>query len=263
MFPVSIVGAHAERILFAEEQKMRRRIGFTLIELLVVISIIALLIALLLPALGKARQATKQVLCLGNLHNIGLAMGMYADANNGLVPRATNRGRLRWYTAFMPYLPEGAGEDDFRRSQIFRCPSYPVAEQRIGYVVNGWKFLSTADEFGFETTEPTALDAFDRPSTTIYLADNAFGPWRPILKGLNDERTNLNDVWSPNHLPSSPFEDVTQGRRVARDRHGPGCNVLLVDQHARWMAAKDMTADDWRRDWSTEGRRRRNRSGRR
>jgi len=63
-----------------------RKSGFTLIELLVVVAIIALLIAILLPSLGRAREKAKLTQCLSNLKQLGLATFMYQGENNGFYP---------------------------------------------------------------------------------------------------------------------------------------------------------------------------------
>ena len=69
------------------DKPLSRRRAFTLIELLVVISIIALLIAILLPALGRAREQARRVQCAGpNLRSIGLAFSMYANDFKGWLP---------------------------------------------------------------------------------------------------------------------------------------------------------------------------------
>jgi len=65
---------------------MNKQKGFTLVELLVVISIIALLMAILLPALAKARELGKRAVCMDNLKQLGLAWVLYCDNNNEKVP---------------------------------------------------------------------------------------------------------------------------------------------------------------------------------
>ncbi|MDH4238965.1 MAG: type II secretion system GspH family protein [Phycisphaerae bacterium] len=224
--------------------------GFTLIELLVVIAIIALLMAILLPALQKAREQAKDAICRSNMRQIGMGAQLYAEAWQSQIPRGWggNPGQT-WYMLFMPYLAQRPIDNDYRNVKIYRCPSYPDTDQTVCYVVNGWEFRSETDMVGYETREPTPLSACRNLASTIYLADNEYGPapWRPIIRKADDEGWNRCDVWDPGHLPSSNSQDTYRGRRVARDRHkNNGCNNLFLDWHVEWIAAEKMTINMWR-----------------
>jgi prepilin-type N-terminal cleavage/methylation domain-containing protein/prepilin-type processing-associated H-X9-DG protein len=90
-----------------------RRVTFTLIELLVVIAIIALLAALLLPALNAAREKTRRVSCASNLRNVGLAMRAYADDADEFFPDGDNALGLNKLVV----------QGNVRTLQSFVCPS--------------------------------------------------------------------------------------------------------------------------------------------
>ena len=226
----------------------KSRGGFTLIELLVVIAIIAILAAMLLPALAKAKQKAHAIACMNNLKQVGLGMLMHADENDDMIPRGNDK---RWWFVFMPYIPEGGTERDFRNIKIFMCPSYPLPKrtpnrkQVITYVVNAWKFRSARDNIGYEHIGFSKITDFAQPSDSVYLLDNEDGidnPGinRPIVTGFQDSRTDLNDVWQPSHLPyGATGKRLSGDRRIAAKRHSnKGSNMLFLDGHAGFRDSK-------------------------
>jgi prepilin-type N-terminal cleavage/methylation domain-containing protein/prepilin-type processing-associated H-X9-DG protein len=226
------------------QRKRPRNEGFTLIELLVVIAIIAILAAMLLPALGKAKEAGKRANCLSNLHQMGIALLIYAEDSGGYVPRGNEP---LWWQVMSPYLG-GRRTNDYTKVRVYTCPSYPDKKQLICYVVNAWQFSSPLDPVGWEINGLTKVSRFQRPADTIYFADNEYGSWRPIISDLGVTiSAELNDVWSAEHLPyAANGVTLKPERRVAAARHGRGSNLLFFDGHSALKKAKLITVDDWR-----------------
>jgi len=223
----------------------RKSHGFTLIELLVVIAIIALLLSLLLPGLKKARKQTQTVICSSNMRQIGFAAVLYAEANDTYVPRGGSLGT--WFKCFLPYLGQGYNITDYRSVKIYRCPSFPDKKQTVCYVVSSWTFNDKNDLNGHEITTPTRLSTFLHPMSTVYMADNEEGSWRPVIQNESDPDIQRLDVWTATHLPASNnTTDITNGRRVAKNRHREGSNYLFLDWHAEYIPTKDMSVKFWR-----------------
>ena len=107
------------------------RSAFTLVELLVVIGIIALLIGVLLPALGAARSQAKAVACLSNVRQIGVAALMYANDYKVYIGYPPDRK-----AALYPYLRQGKSNSDFSERQVWNCPANFQIDREASYGFN-------------------------------------------------------------------------------------------------------------------------------
>jgi prepilin-type processing-associated H-X9-DG protein len=116
------------------------------------------------------------------------------------------------------------------------------------YVVNAWQFSSPRDRTGSEITGAHNINRIQQPVDTVYFTDNENGLGRPIFTITNIiGGEDLNDVWSPTHLPyGASGRSLSSARRIAAKRHGEGANLMFFDGHAGWKNARLMTVDDWR-----------------
>ncbi len=208
-----------------EGKEGRPRGGFTLIELLVVISIIALLVALLLPALGSARQAAKQSICLQQLRQIAMGSLLYAEDNGELLPRVTRDTQGQQIVLLYPYV---------QSTELFLCP---FAEEtgtagRLFVPENGFNAgfygpiqSATMDEAGNRTT----LARGGRRYWTDYkLNDNV------DITGMRVSAMPL-PRWTVVALDLDYGTAVPVNYAVSRHGGGTGSNYSFVDGHSEFL----------------------------
>jgi len=216
----------------------RRKTAFTLIELLVVVAIIAVLIALLLPALANARNVAKAAACLSNQKQIGAALFSYANDYEDFIPAHYNPssyvgvpGYLRqfWHTRLsqLKYIPTTTVRWDGYciLNNVFHCPSIPVRteseliaqlgaeEGRFAWQMQTYgmrQYTVTGSASGINVEKQ--LGRIDQPSTFFLIGDS----FRP--------------AWNAGAYQIA-YGNIGVGYRAYRAHRGM-VDVLMADGHA-------------------------------
>jgi prepilin-type N-terminal cleavage/methylation domain-containing protein/prepilin-type processing-associated H-X9-DG protein len=203
-----------------------RRSGFTLVELLVVIGIIAVLIGMLLPALSRAREASRRAECLSNLRQVGVAFRFYALDNRDQVPLGYRAGNMQF------------------NSMVFSMTSKR-------FVLFGWLYnaglMKTPKAF-FCPSENDPKSLFNTPQNPWPPGDPSFQVYagygcRPEIELPDDPLPTAVMPRLNKFKNKAVMADLTAVVTRVETRHRVGINVLYGDGSAKWMERKPFDAD--------------------
>ena len=222
-------------------RNVKRPVAFTLIELLVVIAIIAILAAMLMPALSKAREAAKSSSCISNLKENALAISMYAGGNKGFVPyyywMASPTGESTYIVSWADLL--AANKYASYLSKAFSCPG--------GFTVKTQPGEYMTQIYGVYIDGGAAGNFFrmDRQLITVTGESNQFRCFN--TKALNNPSTALMNIDSQDSANRTQMYivyplDSVGATYSAVARHGGGINMNFVDGHAGKLRPEEAVA---------------------
>lgn len=238
-----------------------RRRGFTLIELLVVVAIIALLVSILLPSLGRAKELARRAICGSNNHNMGSSWAIYFTANNQRIPQLQRANQesvgpfyyCLWF--YDNYYNAGllTASKIVSNADIYACPSFVASE----HLSSHWR-TATATSNGNYRPEAAQSDfvssggSIHRPSRMTYNTRRCKYYYDPgnkyVYDGLDNNSAQKDLLLRNNSLETvGKSQFITNGSQSASTMsfmmdmndcpsemlmsHPPGANVLFFDNH--------------------------------
>ncbi len=246
---------------------MSKRKGFTLVELLVVIAIIALLMAILLPALGQAKRLAKNVVCQSNLRHWGLIFTMYVEDNSGHYHEELGDMSAGWGLALRPY---------YKDYKIRLCPAATKfwSDGHSGPFSAWGVFKGDTSDEGAWWAEEGAYGSYGLNGWVCY-ENPEFAAWHlpsidirnnwgtPNVQGAAYIPLFLDCGWVdgwPESYDDPPEYDGEIGdydflamKQFCMNRHNGYTNGLFVDSSVRKVGVKEFWTLKWHRYFRTDG----------
>jgi prepilin-type N-terminal cleavage/methylation domain-containing protein/prepilin-type processing-associated H-X9-DG protein len=232
------------RVRSAESRAACRqcRGAFTLVELLIVIGIIAVLTAILMPALNKARDQAKRAQCMASLRDLGIAVHVYASENDGCLPAFTGGGNWLWDLPYNTrdailragaarqnmYCPCGEWQD---QDSLWWYSGQPANNQ--GFAVTGYFWMTKRLDGSFPAL--TAVHKSEYLDHVNYDRILNVGPANAVLASdavisQNGKFGGIQGGWASRH----------QTNHLGPDARPEGGNILYLDGHVAWSGFAEM-----------------------